>query len=158
MCQKCNVKRGPWYCTHIIDEIPPEKLEEGDLIEIKRNIYNHWAVYVGCNEVVHLTVDNPQTAVGFSLMVSHVDGVNTGKIKIEPLTYVCSRTLFRVNNKAPSPEAEANKRTNAETVKYALEMTETKKDTNYQLLKGNCEHFAKECRFGSEYAESLQVT
>uniref|UniRef100_A0A8W8NSX0 LRAT domain-containing protein n=1 Tax=Magallana gigas TaxID=29159 RepID=A0A8W8NSX0_MAGGI len=46
-----------------LQEINIENIEVGDLLEIKRGGFEHWAVYIGNNEVVHLTgVDDGERA------------------------------------------------------------------------------------------------
>ncbi|XP_057584850.1 phospholipase A and acyltransferase 3-like isoform X2 [Hippopotamus amphibius kiboko] len=70
---------------------PPEP-QPGDLIEIFRPSYCHWAIYVGDGCVIHLA---PQTGSG------RVQAVLTNKatVKKEWLCDVAGRHRYRVNNK-----------------------------------------------------------
>ncbi|XP_028422629.1 retinoic acid receptor responder protein 3-like isoform X2 [Perca flavescens] len=68
----------------------------GDLIEIDRGIYQHWAIYIGGMQVVHLTTPNgDSSSSGSSLMV--LDSL-IGKVKRENIWEVVGNNSFKVNN------------------------------------------------------------
>ncbi|CAB1438328.1 unnamed protein product [Pleuronectes platessa] len=65
----------------------------GDLIEIFRWPYKHWAVYIGEDEVVHLVNDCGQSSVS-----SAISSNSNGKVKREKLTDVVGNDHYLVNN------------------------------------------------------------
>nr|XP_060637791.1 phospholipase A and acyltransferase 3-like isoform X2 [Anolis sagrei ordinatus] len=119
----------------------------GDLIEIDRDLYQHWAVYVDDGYVVHLVSDdevleNPP----LSLSV----GTRKAVVKWQLLSEASGQNKWRVNNKL---DKKHNPKPMWEIVIAALEMVGEKVD--YNLLKMNCEHFATDLRYG--HPESGQV-
>lgn len=120
----------------------------GDLIEIFRSGYQHWAVYVGSGYVIHLAPsDDLGLAVTSSLM-----SVMTEKavVKKELLWSITGNGDYRVNNKydlkyAPFP---ANKIVQEAESLLGREMP-------YCVASGNCEHFVTRLRYG--IAQSDQV-
>ena len=60
----------------------------GDLIEIFRPIYSHWAVYVGDGYVIHLAPPSKNTGVFIVL------GLGTGKGRVELWVTGCSCVLL----------------------------------------------------------------
>jgi len=143
LCEKCELQpvvteSSVWHCIHTIKE----NIIEGDLVEIRRFgvPFQHWGVYVGSDEVVHF--------MGTA-------NSKFGIIRIDKLGDCVGRSRFRVKNSALFGVA-GSARTPAEICKYALD--QVGKHRKYGAFTFNCEHFAKECRFGSEYASSDQVT
>ncbi|XP_070693506.1 phospholipase A and acyltransferase 3-like [Pempheris klunzingeri] len=124
-----------------------EKPEVGDLIEIFRGPYQHWAVYVGKGFIVHLTSDIPDA--GASSMVS----VQTKKaiVKKEKLQNVTRLENCRINNNL---DKKYEPRPAHLIVKEAFALVGHKMP--YDLLKGNCEHFVNDLRYGK--AESRQAS
>jgi len=154
-CKECDVQKGDpdWDCEHTL----LGKLKEGDLIEIKKNLYSHWGVYVGSGEIVHFNA-LPQEGRNRFFAISSSSVVEE-QGKIGPIKDAISMCRCRVNNTAPSSEAQANERTPQQIVQYALKKVNENegKVQPYHILKENCEHFAKECRFGVQHRESRQV-
>ncbi|KAM7418172.1 hypothetical protein PAMA_017699 [Pampus argenteus] len=121
--------------------------EPGDLIEISRGFYQHWAVYIGDGYVVHLVGQN----LGSSGASSTVSGDSAeGKIKKEKLQDVANGDSWCVNN---LHDRKWKPRPQQEIVKEALSWVG--KDVKYSLTDANCEHFATRCRYGK--GQSLQV-
>ncbi|XP_038139235.1 phospholipase A and acyltransferase 4-like isoform X2 [Cyprinodon tularosa] len=117
----------------------------GDLIEIFRNVYEHWAVYVGQGFVVHLL--GPDGTLSSSNINLPIGKNNVLKQK---LLEVVSTDCWTINNlldheKRPRP-AEV-------IVSEANKLVGTTRP--YNVLDYNCEHFATELRYGN--AESQQV-
>ncbi|XP_058506221.1 phospholipase A and acyltransferase 3-like [Solea solea] len=120
--------------------------QPGDLIEIKRRGYQHWAVDVGDGDVVHLVKDDNS-----SLPIYQSDRWIRGcQVKKEKLEDVAGDNEWQVNNtrdrkQAPLPAEQIEKN--------ALSLVEN--TVHYRLLQYNCEHFANELRYG--HATSMQV-
>uniref|UniRef100_A0A3Q2T5W4 LRAT domain-containing protein n=1 Tax=Fundulus heteroclitus TaxID=8078 RepID=A0A3Q2T5W4_FUNHE len=127
----------------------------GDLIEIFRNGYQHWAMYVGKGYVVHLLGPCGESTTNRcyrSLLSSSTINLPIGKNNVlkQKLLKVVSSDKWRINNlqdheKQPRPAEiilrEANKLVGAVQL--------------YNVVEYNCEHFATELRYGN--AESQQA-
>ncbi|NXU21054.1 HRSL1 enzyme, partial [Pardalotus punctatus] len=116
--------------------------EPGDLIEIDRGVYKHWAVYVGDGYVIHVTKAGTIGSPPLSSRSSSKSN-KKGKVKKELLEEVVGDDKWRVNNKydrsrIPFPVEEI--------IKYAEESTDTV--LPYNFLKKNCEHFVTKVRYG----------
>ncbi|XP_035985888.1 uncharacterized protein LOC105922526 [Fundulus heteroclitus] len=103
----------------------------GDLIEIFRSTYQHWAVYIGGGYVVHLVVKGELVRP------------NLGVVKKEKLEEVVGNDRWKINNyldkKYKPHQAHA-------IVKQATGFIDTQ--LPYSLLTCNCEHFANDLRYG----------
>ncbi|KAJ8344801.1 hypothetical protein SKAU_G00289940 [Synaphobranchus kaupii] len=119
----------------------------GDLIEIVRTAYEHWAVYVGDGLVIHLSAPN-ETAHSSANSKSVLSSKVT--VKMEKLEKVVGRHTYRINNlldnkyESKSPDA---------IVKEAKSLLG--QEQQYRIFASNCEHFVTELRYGK--AESRQV-
>ncbi|XP_062253813.1 phospholipase A and acyltransferase 4-like [Platichthys flesus] len=119
------------------------KGKPGDLIQINRGPYKHWAVCIGENEVVHFGTDSGQSS-------GSLTNSGTGMVKREKLTNVVGNDDHQVKNlldnkyKARDPSI---------IVKEACERVG--RVLKYDLVNNNCEHFATDLRYG--VAESRQV-
>jgi hypothetical protein len=117
----------------IPDKCSPMK---GDLIEIKRSLYDHWAVYVGDREVIHLCDEGDWKAT----------------IKRDLLKDVCGKSLCRINNLGKAAQMRNLKTRSVDNIlKAAYKMLNEKFD--YHPIDNNCEHFVTSCRFGSRFSE-----
>ncbi|XP_047197486.1 phospholipase A and acyltransferase 4 [Hippoglossus stenolepis] len=116
----------------------------GDLIEISRLAYQHWAVYIGENEVVHLVPEGGDSSGSFELLSSR------GEVKREKLTDVVGNDRHQVNN---LQDEKYEARDPYVIVKEACAMVGS--ELQYSVVTYNCEHFATEMRYGK--AESWQV-
>ncbi|CAB1438329.1 unnamed protein product [Pleuronectes platessa] len=116
----------------------------GDLIEINRELYQHWAVYIGENEVVHFTTEGGQSSGPLELLSSRAE------VKREKLTDVVGHDRFKVNNLL---DEEYDARDPSIIVKEACEMVG--RVLQYSVVSYNSEHFATDLRYGK--AESRQV-
>ncbi|XP_060241906.1 phospholipase A and acyltransferase 3 isoform X3 [Meriones unguiculatus] len=128
---------GPW----------PEP-NPGDLIEIFRPLYRHWAIYVGDGYVIHLAPPSEIAGAGAASIMSAL--TDKAIVKKELLYDVAGRDKYQVNNKhdneyTPLP---INK-----IIKQAEELVG--QEVLYRLTSENCEHFVNELRYG--VARSDQV-
>ncbi|XP_077901124.1 phospholipase A and acyltransferase 2-like [Ictidomys tridecemlineatus] len=120
----------------------------GDLIEIFRIGYEHWAIYVGNGYVVHLGPTREAAGGGVSGFSSVVG--NRAIVKKELLSVVAGRDKYRVNNKRdkkykPLPPNKI--------VEQAEKMVG--KEVRYSVTRSNCEHFVNKLRY--EISRSDQV-
>lgn len=60
----------------------------GDLIQINRGLYSHWALYIGCNDVIHVAGDRGRDVTW-----------GTARVLQAKLTDVVGNSLVRINNK-----------------------------------------------------------
>uniref|UniRef100_A0A8C9PS20 LRAT domain-containing protein n=1 Tax=Spermophilus dauricus TaxID=99837 RepID=A0A8C9PS20_SPEDA len=118
---------------------PPPK--PGDLIEIFRFGYEHWAIYVGNGYVVH-PAPTPEAARGGVSGFSSVVG-NRAIVKKELLSMVAGRDKYRVNNKN---DKKYNPLPPNKIVQQAEKMVG--KEVPYSLTSDNCEHFVTKLRHG----------
>ncbi|NXO09882.1 HRSL1 enzyme, partial [Oriolus oriolus] len=121
----------------------------GDLIEIKRRGYQHWALYVGYGYVIHLTpVDEnaPLLAVSSVTLLTR-----KAKVRKQLLKEVAGNDDWDVNNKydcyrSPFPMEEIIRRAERWIDRVVP----------YRLFLNNCEHFVTKLRYGQ--AVSRQVS
>ncbi|XP_042294801.1 phospholipase A and acyltransferase 3-like isoform X1 [Sceloporus undulatus] len=143
-----DVKRKTNH-TYAISESPNlANLEPGDLIEIFRFGYQHWAIYVGNGYVIHLAPPTEFAGAGCASLMSTL--TDKALVKKELLRDVVGKNRYRVNNKhdakyPPLPLAKIVHRAE-ERVGQELE---------YKVTSENCEHFVNELRYG--VAKSDQV-
>ncbi|XP_047197643.1 uncharacterized protein LOC118116247 [Hippoglossus stenolepis] len=134
-----------YNCEHFAVEMRYGKAESrqfkgkpGDLIEISRWGYQHWAVYIGENEVVHLVNEGDQSSGSSELLSS-----SNGKVKCEKITDVVGNHHFQVNNLL---DEKYKARDPSIIVKEARAMVDSER--SYNVATYNCEHFAIEMRYG----------
>ncbi|XP_044219179.1 phospholipase A and acyltransferase 3-like [Thunnus albacares] len=125
-------------------------LEPGDLIEIFRGIYQHWAVYIGDLYVVHFVAGINSPGALPVVLGGFVDG----EVRKDKLQDVINKDKWKKNNTSHTTyDKKLKSRSKAEIVKEALSMVG--KAVKYSVSDSNCEHFATMCRYGK--ALSLQV-
>ncbi|XP_053709107.1 phospholipase A and acyltransferase 1 [Synchiropus splendidus] len=120
--------------------------QPGDLIEIFRPAYQHWALYLGDGYIINLTpVDETQAAA-----MSSVKSVFSRKalVRMQLLKEVVGSDTYRVNNKydhnhTPLPVCEIIQR--AQVL--------IGQEVSYDLLGSNCEHFVTLLRYGEGVSE-----
>ncbi|XP_054581822.1 phospholipase A and acyltransferase 3-like [Eptesicus fuscus] len=121
----------------------------GDLIEIFRVGYAHWAVYVGDGYVVHLGPPREITSAALANIMS--SGTDRAIVKKELLSVVAGKDKYRVNNKhdqkyPPLPPSKIVQRAEAQ---LGQEMP-------YKLTSANCEHFVNELRYGVPRSDQVK--
>ncbi|XP_059202153.1 phospholipase A and acyltransferase 3-like [Centropristis striata] len=125
-----------------------EKPEVGDLIEIFRGSYQHWAVYVGDGFIVHMAPPTETPGAGANSMMSVL--TEKAVVKKEELWDVVGTSQWIINNgldKEYKPR-EAHIIVREANAKVGSELP-------YCVFRENCEHFVNELRYGK--AESRQV-
>ncbi|XP_041037982.1 phospholipase A and acyltransferase 3-like [Carcharodon carcharias] len=117
------------------------QLKCGDLIEIFRVGYQHWAIYVGGGYVIHLTGDGGSSSMAIGLSSSTECAV----VKKQLLSEVAGNYKYRVNNssdkkRVPLPVDQIIKNAGAKIGKRM----------KYKITAANCEHFVNELRYGKK--------
>ncbi|XP_077641806.1 uncharacterized protein LOC144246805 [Lonchura striata] len=118
----------------------------GDLIEIKRPGYQHWALYLGKGYVIHVT-DTEEEAPPLSAS-SRIILSRKAMVKKQLLKKVVENDKWRVNNKydchrIPFPMEEI--------IRRAQRQINT--EVPYRLFLKNCEHFVTMLRYGEGVSE-----
>ncbi|KAM8733727.1 phospholipase A and acyltransferase 4-like [Acanthopagrus schlegelii] len=128
------------------DETP----EPGDLIEIFRGGYQHWAVYVGGGYVVHVT--SPPGADVRRAASNTLRSVPTEKamVRREKLNEAVGNNKWRINN---TLDKKYKPRLPRIIVEEALR--QVGKMMEYSVTSKNCEHFATKLRYGKPVSRQV---
>ncbi|KAM4847887.1 phospholipase A and acyltransferase 2-like isoform X2 [Urocitellus parryii] len=124
------------------------KPKRGDLIEIFRGGFEHWAIYVGKGYVVHLTSPSEAAGGGVSGFSSVVG--NRAIVKRELLSVVAGGDKYRVNNKH---DDKYNPLSPNKIVQQAEDMVG--KEVPYSVTSDNCEHFVNTLRYGVSRSDQV---
>uniref|UniRef100_A0A8C4N8F9 Retinoic acid receptor responder 3 n=1 Tax=Eptatretus burgeri TaxID=7764 RepID=A0A8C4N8F9_EPTBU len=129
---------------------PTRSPQPGDLIEIFRpsGVYEHWAIYIGNGDVIHVAANGLGLASSSASFASAFGGTPT--VKKEKLKIVVGDNSYQINNKydhkyRPLPAKEI--------VEAALSRVGQKVD--YDVFTNNCEHFVTLLRYGEPDSEQL---
>ncbi|XP_055987533.1 uncharacterized protein LOC130039686 [Sorex fumeus] len=141
---------GSFHLFNSCRLIGPEP-KPGDMIEMTSGCFKHWAVCVGPNSVVHLTVDEYETQGVESSMAANVQGTRF-MVKKEHLAKVAAGFEYWVNNKH---DGKRRVRSPENIVQMALALVG--KEWPYRLTQVNSEHFAIELRYGEPICEQNRV-
>ncbi|XP_033725534.1 phospholipase A and acyltransferase 3-like [Pecten maximus] len=129
------------------------ELKVGDLVEFPRLLYSHWGVYIGNQQIVHLTgVDGAgSTDALTSGSLFSVCGVNFDKAcaKIDDFFKVANGCKAKRNN---GKDRECSPLQPREIVRRAKEMVG---EIGYNVLWNNCEHFAAFLRYDRKWSEQV---
>ncbi|XP_012727573.2 phospholipase A and acyltransferase 4 [Fundulus heteroclitus] len=122
----------------------------GDLIEIFGGIYHHWAVFIGGNEVVHLT---PTTHRGGDLgeLFTFLDS-STATVRRQKIWVVVGSNRFTVNNLL---DDDYQPRDPGTIVSDAVKMVG--EEHPYNIATYNSEHFVTELRYGKPESRQVQT-
>ncbi|KAM9763590.1 phospholipase A and acyltransferase 3-like [Dama dama] len=129
------------------------KPQPGDLIEIFRCCYSHWAVYVGNGYVVHVAPPRKiPGADGASIMSAVVD---KAFVKKERLCAVVGGDTYRVNNKH---DDKYNPFPPRKTVQPPEELVEELVDQEFcrSLISNYHKHFINELRYGVPCSDQVR--
>uniref|UniRef100_W5MRA0 Phospholipase A and acyltransferase 1 n=1 Tax=Lepisosteus oculatus TaxID=7918 RepID=W5MRA0_LEPOC len=126
------------------DSFPEESSptpQPGDLIEIFRPAYQHWALYLGDGYIINLTPvdDSPAAALSSAKSVFSRKAV----VRMQLLKEVVGGDSYRINNKyddkyTPLPICDIIDR-----AQFLIGQ-----EVSYDLLGNNCEHFVTLLRYG----------
>ncbi|XP_006877951.1 PREDICTED: Ca(2+)-independent N-acyltransferase [Chrysochloris asiatica] len=121
--------------------------QPGDLIEIFRIGYEHWAIYVEDDHVVHLASPSEEFEAGSITSVFS----NRAIVKYSRLEDVLHGCSWKVNNKLdgtylPLPVDKIIQRAK----------TMINKIVQYSLIDGNCEHFVNDLRYGVPRSQQVE--
>ncbi|XP_077641807.1 phospholipase A and acyltransferase 1-like isoform X1 [Lonchura striata] len=120
--------------------------QPGDLIEIHRTGYQHWALYIGDGYVINVT---PVDEGAPSLSVSTTSiFTRKAKVKKQLLKEVVGNDKWRVNNKY---DRSRTPRPLEEIIRCAEQWID--REVPYDVLYENCEHFVTELRYGEGVSE-----
>ncbi|XP_054426620.1 phospholipase A and acyltransferase 5 [Pteronotus mesoamericanus] len=121
--------------------------QPGDLIEIFRIGYEHWAIYVEDDRVVHLAPPSEELEAGSITSIFS----NRAMVKYSRLQDVLQGCSWKVNNKLdgtylPLPVDRIIQRTKQMVNKIV----------QYSLIEGNCEHFVNDLRYGVPRSQQVE--
>ncbi|XP_041370005.1 phospholipase A and acyltransferase 3-like [Gigantopelta aegis] len=127
-------------------------LEPGDLLEFKRGLYSHWAVYKGDEEVIHLAGEDGD---GLDVNVQHSFTIggkmfNKANVRVDNLWNVVAGSHAYRNNSNDHKMKPLDKR---EIVERAMSRIGR---VGYNLIYRNCEHFATWCRYNIEKSGQVE--
>ncbi|XP_057584583.1 phospholipase A and acyltransferase 3-like [Hippopotamus amphibius kiboko] len=122
--------------------------QPGDLIEIFRPLYCHWAIYVGDGCVIHLAPPSEIAGAGAASVMSAL--TDKAVVKKDLLCVVAGRDHYQVNNKH---DGKYDPLPPSKIIQQAEELVG--REVLYKLTSKNCEHFVNELRYG--VARSDQV-
>ncbi|XP_069121052.1 phospholipase A and acyltransferase 5-like [Argopecten irradians] len=115
-----------------------EELHIGDIVEFERELFKHFGVYVGNEDVVHLTgVENG--------WFSGVQFIGKGMVKRENFWDVAKGGKAKKNN---NQDGISKPRPSSLIVSEARALVGTVE--NMHFLTNNCEHFASKLRYGKK--------
>ncbi|XP_041533683.1 phospholipase A and acyltransferase 1 [Microtus oregoni] len=123
----------------------PHNPRPGDLIEVFRPGYQHWALYLGDGYVINIApIDGIPSAFTSAKSVFSTKAL----VKMQLLKDVVGNDTYRINNKydtthQPLPVEEVMQRS-----EFAIGQ-----EVAYDLLVNNCEHFVTLLRYGEGVSE-----
>ncbi|XP_069473530.1 phospholipase A and acyltransferase 1 isoform X2 [Ambystoma mexicanum] len=124
----------------------PGDPQPGDLIEIFRPAYQHWALYLGDGYVINVAPVDEGTAATLASAKSVFS--RKALVKMQLLKDVVGSDTYKINNKyddtyTPLP---------AEEIIQGAEFL-IGQEVSYDLLGNNCEHFVTLLRYGEGVSE-----
>ncbi|XP_021380256.1 HRAS-like suppressor 2 [Mizuhopecten yessoensis] len=151
-----------FYYNKKHNECVLEELEVGDMVEFPNNIYSHWGVYIGNENIVHLTGDKATNAGANGSFVSgsffSVSGVQLDKacVKVEHFLEVAEGCMAKRNNDKDNTlrAIGIRPRPRDEIVRTALA---SRGEAKYNVLWNNCEHFASYLRYGEKWSDQANL-
>ncbi|XP_043926212.1 phospholipase A and acyltransferase 1 [Protopterus annectens] len=128
----------------------PGEPQPGDLIEIFRPGYQHWALYLGDGYIINVApVDEGTPAASFSSAKSVFS--RKALVKMQLLKDVVGTDSYRINNKYDDKYSPLAVEEIIRRAEFLIGQ-----EVSYDLLGNNCEHFVTLLRYGE--AESDQAS
>ncbi|XP_019346637.1 phospholipase A and acyltransferase 3 isoform X1 [Alligator mississippiensis] len=129
----------------------PEQKEPkpGDLIQIFRSTYDHWAVYVGYGYVVHMAPQGQAAEAGFSSLFSVL--TDKAVVRRDPLWIVTAADRYQVNN---LHDTDMPARPREDIVRDAE--AQVGQVLSYSITSQNCEHFVTQLRYGVPCSDQVR--
>ncbi|XP_033062661.1 phospholipase A and acyltransferase 4-like isoform X2 [Trachypithecus francoisi] len=128
---------------------PQQELKPGDLIEIFRIGYEHWALYIGDGYVIHLAPPDGYPAASSSSALSVLGSIAV--VKQELLTDVTGGCHYWVNN---SLDHKYEPLPVDVIISSAKELVGRK--MKYSIVSRNCEHFVTKLRYGRSHCQQVE--
>ncbi|NXE34541.1 HRSL1 enzyme, partial [Ptilorrhoa leucosticta] len=120
----------------------------GDLVEIKRGAYQHWAVYVGNGYVIHVApVDENSPPLSVSSVTIFT---RQAMVKKQLLKEVVGNDDWNVNNKYDHHRTPFPMEVIVQRAERWLDMV-----VPYRLFLNNCEHFVTMLRYGQAVSDQV---
>lgn len=147
------------------NELVRRDLKPGDLIEIDRGSYNHWAMFSNksdngthwCFHVTTASGDFEKKSALMSKINNAVAGIKKHKLK-DILEDSESKTpsQARINNKI---EEAKRKKCGPLPIEEVIEGLEKRKDkpVKYNVKDLNCEHYATTWKYGTGWSRQVEV-
>lgn len=126
-----------------------QKPEPGDLIEIFRGSYQHWAIYVGKGYVIHLAPPSEHAQAGAYSMMSVL--CDKARVKKEELYEIVGNDEYCINNLL---DEKYEPRPVREILRDAHSLLG--QELPYCVFSGNCEHFVTELRYGKPQSRQVR--
>ncbi|KAK9963300.1 hypothetical protein ABG768_006498 [Culter alburnus] len=127
-----------------------KKPEPGDLIQIFRSVYQHWAIYVGEGYVIHLAPPSEYAQAGASSLMSVL--CDKAIVKKEELCEVVGNDEYSINNLL---DKEYEPRPIQDVLRDAH--SRLGKELSYSIFNKNCEHFVTELRYGKPQSRQVRL-
>uniref|UniRef100_A0A8C6YYS1 Phospholipase A and acyltransferase 1 n=1 Tax=Nothoprocta perdicaria TaxID=30464 RepID=A0A8C6YYS1_NOTPE len=126
----------------------PGNPQPGDLIEIFRPAYQHWALYLGDGYIINVTPVDEGPSSSFASAKSVFS--RKARVRMQLLKDVVGDDTYQINNKydntyPPLPVEEIIRR-----AEYYIDQ-----EVSYDLLGNNCEHFVTLLRYGERVSEQV---
>ncbi|XP_046566049.1 phospholipase A and acyltransferase 3-like [Haliotis rubra] len=128
-------------------------LEVGDLLEFKRGMYSHWALFIGNSEVIHLSgEDDDGLGEVDRTHIFTISGVTFDKaiVRRDNFWDVAGDDMVYKNN---SNDSKWKSLPPSQIVERALSKIGR---VGYNLIFSNCEHFVKWCRYNMERSDQVE--
>ncbi|XP_015974098.2 phospholipase A and acyltransferase 5 [Rousettus aegyptiacus] len=119
----------------------------GDLIEIFRIGYEHWAIYMEDGCVVHLAPPSDDLGAG---SITSIFG-NRAMVKYSRLEDVLRGCSWKVNNQLDGTYLPLPVDTIIQRTRKMIN-----KIVQYSLIEGNCEHFVNDLRYGVPRSQQVE--
>ncbi|XP_060070126.1 phospholipase A and acyltransferase 3-like [Ylistrum balloti] len=129
-------------------------LRPGDMVEFQRAwYYSHWGVYIGYDNIVHLSGDDGSGSWDASRSDSPLcicgKNIDKARVKIDKFFDVAKGCKAKRNN---DKDRKCRPLDPHEIVRRAKEMVGK---YGYNVLRNNCEHFASYLRYNIKWSEQV---